>query len=98
MFLLEFVILFTGGGSASVHAGIPPDNPPSPGNRHRHTVNERPLRILLECILVFTSFTSVLDFRLQIFNRLQLLQVRETEPFFVNTHPQEIQILFSGKL
>ena len=61
------------GGSASVHAGIPPppekltppesrhppwevDTPPGsrspPGSRLRHTVNERPVRILLECILV----------------------------------------------
>ena len=37
-----------GGVSASVHVGIPPP----PGSRLRHTVNERPVRILLECILV----------------------------------------------
>ena len=81
-----------GGGSASVHAGIPPPQeqtpppeqtplreqtpptgirhpqgadtppqgqapwsrpPPPPESRLRHTVNERPVRILLECILVF---------------------------------------------
>ena len=31
----------------------PPDQtPPSPGSRRQHTVNERPVRILLECILV----------------------------------------------
>ena len=81
-----------GGGSASVHAGIPhpadqthtpppprtrhhpprtrhttppgPDTPPPwtrhttpppppPGRRLQHTVNERPVRILLECILVY---------------------------------------------
>ena len=66
IFLHLSVILFTGGGSASVHAGIPPgpDPPsgtppstppsgtPSPESRPRHTVNERPVRILLECILV----------------------------------------------
>ena len=27
-------------------------NPPPPGRRLQHTVNERPVRILLECILV----------------------------------------------
>ena len=60
-----FVILFTGGGvSALVHTGIPhplgadpppeqtPPTPPPLGSRLRHTVNERPVRILLECILV----------------------------------------------
>ena len=96
IFLHLSVILFTGGVSASVHAGIlhPPgvDTPleqtlpqkqtpppsrhptweqthtpgadpprsrhptwsrhPPPGSRLRHTVNERPVRILLECILV----------------------------------------------
>ena len=58
-----------GGGSASVHAGIPPPleagttSPweaytPSQGRRQtppphpRHTVNKRPVRILLECILI----------------------------------------------
>ena len=54
------------GGSASVHAGIPTparkQTPPAKetplgadtptGSRLRHTVNERPVRILLECILV----------------------------------------------
>ena len=73
MFLLVSVILLTGGGSASVHARIPPSRPPRadppgvdppeeqtpplgagtlPGSRLRHTVNERLVRILLECILV----------------------------------------------
>ena len=55
MFLLVSVILSTGGGSASVHAGIPhPPRADPPGSRHprRRTVNERPVRILLECILV----------------------------------------------
>ena len=49
-----------GGVSASVHAGIYPlgadppgaDTPLPPGSRLQHTVNERPVRILLECILV----------------------------------------------
>ena len=74
MFLLVCVILFTG-GSASVHAEIPPGRRPSPGKEAppgketpqketprkeappgrrppQHTVNEWPVRILLECILV----------------------------------------------
>ena len=32
------------------------ENPSPPGSRLRHTVNERPVRILLECILVFGGF------------------------------------------
>ena len=83
MFLLEFVILFTGGGGGCLPQCMlgchtPPSRPPqeqpppSPRSRHapreqtppgtkyippagsrlRHTVNERPVRILLECILV----------------------------------------------
>ena len=80
MFLQAPVILLTGGGSASVHAGMPPTpdqtrppprpatppprtrhtTPPAshpqtrhtPGSRLQHTVNERTVRILLECILV----------------------------------------------
>ena len=35
-------------------AGTP--SPPPPGSRLRHTVNERPVRILLECILVTIVF------------------------------------------
>ena len=34
----------------------PPEQNPPPGSRLRHTVNERPVRILLECILVFYLF------------------------------------------
>ena len=35
----------------------PPDQaPPPPGSRLQHTVNERPVRILLECILVKIFF------------------------------------------
>ena len=73
MFLLVSVILLTG-GSASVHAGIPPPRkqtppgnippqeggPPSPwkqipqeGGTPPDTVDEQPVRILLECILVY---------------------------------------------
>ena len=48
IFLHLSVILFTG-GVASVHAGMPT---PTPRSRLRHTVYERPVRILLECILV----------------------------------------------
>ena len=33
-----------------------PGRPPLPGRRLQHTVNERPVRILLECILVRFSF------------------------------------------
>ena len=36
--------------------GRPP--PPPPGRRLQHTVNERPVRILLECILVHNIFRS----------------------------------------
>ena len=66
MFLHVAVILSTGGGSASVHAGIPP--PPGADTPRRHppradtpppeqcmlgdTVNERAVCILLECNLV----------------------------------------------
>ena len=32
----------------------PPGSRPPPGSRLRHMVNERPVRILLECILVLT--------------------------------------------
>ena len=34
-------------------------HPPPPGSRLRHTVNERPVRILLECILVCNNFHFV---------------------------------------
>ena len=34
----------------------PRDQTPPPGSRLQHTVNERPVRILLECILVFYCF------------------------------------------
>ena len=60
MFLLVSVILLTRGGVClsacwdttprSRHA--PGSRHPPPRSRHRHTVNERPVRILLECILV----------------------------------------------
>ena len=33
-----------------------PGRPPPPGSRLQHTVYERPVRILLECILVFSVF------------------------------------------
>ena len=38
--------------------GPDPPNPPPlpPGSKRQHTVNERPVRILLECILVNNSF------------------------------------------
>ena len=54
MFLLVSVILLTWGVSASVHADTPPgaDAPLPLASRLWHTVNERSVRILLECILV----------------------------------------------
>ena len=39
-------------------ADTPPQEQITPGSRLRHTVNERPVRILLECILVFNNQTS----------------------------------------
>ena len=63
MFLQASVILLTGGVSASVHAGLPPPPPGSrdnpPGSRLQHTVNERRVSILLECILVSTWKSSI---------------------------------------
>ena len=38
--------------------GTPRTRHPSPGSRRQHTVNERPVRILLECILVFMQFSG----------------------------------------
>ena len=38
----------------------PPGADTPPGSRCQHTVNERPVRILLECILVHQNFTSKL--------------------------------------
>ena len=34
----------------------PPSRYPPPGSRRQHTVNERPVRILLECTLVLKAF------------------------------------------
>ena len=44
-------------------AGRPPQTrqTPLPGRRLQHTVNERPVRILLECILVIDLFCNVLQ-------------------------------------
>ena len=36
-----------------------PDPAPPPGSRLQHTVNERPVRIILECILVLISFHRI---------------------------------------
>ena len=64
MILLVCVILFTGEGLPQCMLGYHPLPPEGgthpgkeapPGRKHpppRHTVNERPVRILLECILV----------------------------------------------
>ena len=76
MFLLVSVILFTGGGvcpSACLGTTTTPPPPPwetahlpgkqtPPGSRLRHTVTERPVRILLECILVPILFISLNHF------------------------------------
>ena len=51
-----------GPGTTPLDQAPPPQNrhhpgrrpPPPPGSRRQHTVNERPVRILLECILVCT--------------------------------------------
>ena len=42
-------------------ADIPWEQTPPPGSRIRYTVNERPVRILLECILVMFQFRSKSD-------------------------------------
>ena len=52
--LLFLLLLFLHFFASALH---PPPCPPPPGNRLRHTVNERPVRILLECILVITCFS-----------------------------------------
>ena len=39
--------------------GRPPRTRHPPGSRLQHTVNERPVRILLECILVIKVFTPI---------------------------------------
>ena len=70
MFLQVSVCPQGGRVSAPVHAGMPDppwdqaDTPPDqadppPGSRLQHTVYERPVRILLECILVFFSFCAI---------------------------------------
>ena len=61
------------------------DTPP-PGSRLRHTVNERPVRILLECILVFGDFWStplevhyILEWaELSTANRIVALYIKKT--------------------
>ena len=61
-----------GAGPLPPGADTPPEQtpprsrPPSPGSRHpprsrlQHTVNERPVRILLECILVFSAIKGLI--------------------------------------
>ena len=39
--------------------GEPPPPPPPRGSRLRHTVYDRPVRILLECILVYLVFEKI---------------------------------------
>ena len=63
IFLHMFVILFTGGGvclstcwdTNPPGADPPRSRHPPPGSRLQHTVYERPVRILLECILVING-------------------------------------------
>ena len=72
MFLHVSVILLTGGGSPGSPPGtrqtpprpsrppsLPPDQADPPGRRLQHTVNERLVCILLECILVAPVCHSV---------------------------------------
>ena len=59
--------------------GTPPppgtkENPPPPGRRLQYTVNERPVRILLECILVQQTFKNVDIASLQL--TIHLLRIR----------------------
>ena len=68
MFLHLSVILFTGGGSASVHAGMPyPPGPDTPRTRHPSIrwLLLRTVRTLLECILVIFSFQISMNAILQ---------------------------------
>ena len=58
-------------------AGRPPPRtrqttPSPPGSRLQHTVNERLVRILLECILVFNSITNILVETLFMFFSVQV--------------------------
>ena len=50
------VCLSTGGVCLSACWDIPTRSRHPPGGRLQHTVNERPVRILLECILVYYLF------------------------------------------
>ena len=61
MFLQASVILLTGGGGSLPQCmlGYTPRSRPPPGSRLRHTVNERPVRILLECILVTKVYSHL---------------------------------------
>ena len=74
MFLQASVILSTGGEGVCLSAcwDTPPQTTPPqeqtptqtrhpPGSRRQHTVNERPVRILLECILVFVGIDHLLS-------------------------------------
>ena len=65
IFLHLSVILFTGGlPQCMLGYHTPPDQAdPPPGSRLQHTVYERPVRILLECILVNNLKNSTLFFK-----------------------------------
>ena len=52
-------------------AHLPPRADTPLGSRLQHTVNERPVRILLECILVFTISLGCKSFRLRDLPQIQ---------------------------
>ena len=81
MFLQVCVILFTRGGGVCLSACLDTTPPPPlrsrppPGSRHQHTVNERPVRILLECILVIFFFTRSKRDQMQFMRRNTLVNL-----------------------
>ena len=82
------VCLSTGGGVCfSACWDIPPGpDPPNhpPGSKLQHTVNERPVRILLECILVYYCPGSSCTFNHQIC--ILLLFLSQISQIFFSTH------------
>ena len=70
----------------------PPDQAdPPPGRRLQHTVNERPVRILLECILVFNAHSQVATPEIVIRNSfrnipLSIFKFDATEIFYLTSN------------
>ena len=69
------------------HPSPPGADTPPPGSRLQHTVNERPVRILLECILVQQNFavqSQQIDktHQAKLINR-QLIQVKHPNIFVI---------------